>query len=103
VKEEVFGPVVVVNTFKKEEEAIEKANSSEFGLYASVFTKDLDRAVRTSKLLEAGTVGVNCTSPSAAMDMPFGGYKKSGIGREGFMHSLDNFLETKTILIKMSS
>ncbi|KAL4871589.1 hypothetical protein BDV12DRAFT_206288 [Aspergillus spectabilis] len=102
VKEEVFGPVVVINTFKTEEEAIKKANSSEFGLYASVFTKDLDRAVRTSKLLEAGTVGVNCTSPSTAKDMPFGGYKMSGIGREGFMHSLDNFLETKTILIKMS-
>ncbi|KAL4881270.1 Aldehyde/histidinol dehydrogenase [Aspergillus karnatakaensis] len=103
VKEEVFGPVVVINTFKREEEAIEKANASELGLYASVFTKDLDRAVRTSKLLEAGTVGVNCTSPSTAKDMPFGGYKMSGIGREGFMHSLDSFLETKTILIKMSS
>ncbi|CBF74799.1 hypothetical protein AN4054.2 [Aspergillus nidulans FGSC A4] len=103
VKEEVFGPVVVINTFKTEEEAIKKANASEFGLYASVFTKDLDRAVRTSKLLEAGTVGVNTTSPNVAKDMPFGGYKMSGVGREGFMHSLDNFLETKTILIKMSS
>ncbi|KAL4911266.1 hypothetical protein BDW74DRAFT_164818 [Aspergillus multicolor] len=103
VKEEVFGPVVVINTFKTEEEAIEKANATEFGLYASVFTKDLDRAVRASKLLEAGTVGVNTTSPNVAKDMPFGGYKMSGIGREGFMHSLDNFLETKTILIKMSS
>ncbi|KAL3478749.1 aldehyde dehydrogenase domain-containing protein [Aspergillus californicus] len=103
VREEVFGPVVVINTFKTEAEAIEKANASEFGLYASVFTKDLDRAVRSSKMLEAGTVGVNCTSPSTAKDMPFGGYKMSGIGREGFMHSLDGFLETKTILIKMSS
>ncbi|KAL3432414.1 betaine-aldehyde dehydrogenase [Aspergillus tetrazonus] len=102
VKEEVFGPVVVINTLKTEE-AIKKANASEFGLYASVFTMDLDRAVRTSKLLEAGTVGVNTTSPNVAKDMPFGGYKMSGVGREGFMHSLDNFLETKTILIKMSS
>ncbi|KAL5337687.1 Aldehyde/histidinol dehydrogenase [Aspergillus crustosus] len=103
VKEEVFGPVVVVNTFKTEEEAIEKANSSEFGVYASIFTKDLDRAVRTSKLLEAGTVGVNSTSPTTAKDMPCGGYKMSGIGREGFTHSLDSFLETKTILIKIGS
>jgi aldehyde dehydrogenase (NAD+) len=103
MKEEVFGPVVVINSFKTEEEAIKKANASEFGLYASVFTKDLDRAVRTSKLLEAGTVGVNTTSPNVAKDMLFGGYKMSGIGREGFMHSLDNFLETKMILIKMSS
>ncbi|OJJ04111.1 hypothetical protein ASPVEDRAFT_73672 [Aspergillus versicolor CBS 583.65] len=103
VKEEVFGPVVVINTFKTEDEAIQKANNSEFGLYASVFTKDLERAVRASKLLEAGTVGVNCTSPNIAKDMPFGGYKMSGVGREGFLHSLDNFLETKTVLIKMNS
>lgn len=103
VKEEVFGPVVIIMTFKTEDEAIQKANNSEFGLYASVFTKDLDRAVRASKLLEAGTVGVNCTSPNIAKDMPFGGYKMSGVGREGFLHSLDNFLETKTVLIKMSS
>ncbi|KAL4985565.1 Aldehyde/histidinol dehydrogenase [Aspergillus falconensis] len=81
VKEEVFGLVV-------------------FGLYASVFMKDSERAVRASKLLD--TVGVNTTSPNVAKDMPFDGYKTSGIGREGFMHSLDNFLETKTILIKMS-
>ncbi|GAB1216880.1 hypothetical protein ATERTT37_006099 [Aspergillus terreus] len=103
MKEEVFGPVVVINTFKTEEEAIEKANNTEFGLYASVFTKDIDRAVRTSKLLEAGTVGVNCTSPTVARDMPFGGFKMSGVGREGYMHSLDNYLETKTILIRTSS
>ncbi|KAL2824348.1 aldehyde dehydrogenase domain-containing protein [Aspergillus cavernicola] len=102
-KEEVFGPVVVINTFKTEDEAIEKANASEFGLYASVFTKDIDRAVRASKLLEGGTVGVNCTSPTFALDMPFGGFKMSGIGREGYAHSLDNYLETKTILIKTSS
>ncbi|KAL4765715.1 aldehyde dehydrogenase family protein [Aspergillus foveolatus] len=89
VKGEVFGPVVVINAFKTEEEAIKKVNASEFGLYASVFTKDLDRAVRTSKLLEL-----------ALLDMPFGGYKMNGVGREGFMHSLDNFLETKTILIR---
>ncbi|KAL4896679.1 aldehyde dehydrogenase domain-containing protein [Aspergillus ambiguus] len=103
MKEEVFGPVVVINTFKTEEEVIEKANCTEFGLYASVFTKNIDRAVRTSKLLEAGTVGVNCTSPTISPDMPFGGYKMSGVGREGYMHSLDNYLETKTILIRTSS
>ncbi|KAL4939847.1 hypothetical protein BDV06DRAFT_230798 [Aspergillus oleicola] len=103
VKEEIFGPVVVINTFKTEEEAIEKANATEFGLYASVFTKDIDRAMRASKSLEAGTVGVNCTSPFKLNDLPFGGYKMSGIGREGYMHSLDAFLETKTIIIRASS
>lgn len=103
MKEEIFGPVVAINTFKTEAEAVERANQTEFGLYASVFTKDIDRAVRISKLLEAGTVGVNCTSPTTANDMPFGGFKMSGIGREGFLHSMDNFLETKTVLIKVGS
>ncbi|KAJ5738994.1 hypothetical protein N7533_011778 [Penicillium manginii] len=101
MQEEVFGPVVAINRFHTEAEAINYANQSEFGLYASVFTRDLDRAVRVSKLLEAGTVAVNCTSPTMAMDMPFGGYKTSGVGREGYLHSLDNFLETKSILMRI--
>lgn len=100
MREEIFGPVVAINTFKTEEEAINKANDTEFGLYASVFTKDLDRAVRMSKALEAGTVGVNCTSPTNAKDAAFGGYKMSGTGREGLLYSIDNFVQTKTILIK---
>ncbi|KAI9931837.1 hypothetical protein ASPWEDRAFT_57897 [Aspergillus wentii DTO 134E9] len=103
MKEEVFGPVVVINTFKTEAEAVEKANNTEFGLYASVYTKDLDRAMRLSKSLEAGTVGVNCASPTTAKDMPFGGFKMSGTGREGWFNSLENYLETKTILIKIGS
>ncbi|KAB8278825.1 aldehyde dehydrogenase domain-containing protein [Aspergillus minisclerotigenes] len=103
MKEEIFGPVVAINTFKTEEEAIERANASEFGLYASVFTKDMDRAVRLSKLLEAGTVGVNCTSPTIVKDMPMGGHKQSGLGREGLLSGLDSYLETKTVLISTSS
>ncbi|OAL38160.1 hypothetical protein AYO20_02612 [Fonsecaea nubica] len=101
MKEEIFGPVVNINTFKTEEEVIAKANDSEFGLYAAVYTKDINRAMRFAKALEAGTVAVNCTSPTTAKDMPFGGYKSSGSGREGFGHSLNNFLETKTVLIKI--
>lgn len=100
MQEEIFGPVVAIDTFKTEEEAIQKANNTKFGLYASVFTKDLDRAVRSSRALEAGTVGVNCTSPTNAQDTAFGGYKMSGSGREGFLYSVENFLQTKTILIK---
>lgn len=74
-----------------------------FGLYAAVYTKDIDRALRFAKGLEAGTVGVNCTSPSSGPDMPFGGYKSSGSGREGEPHySLENFLETKSVIIKLS-
>ncbi|KAJ5894106.1 hypothetical protein N7495_005797 [Penicillium taxi] len=100
IKEEVFGPVVAINTFKTEEEAIEKANNTEFGLYAAVFTKDIDRAMRMSRALEAGTVCVNCTSPTMVKDAAFGGWKMSGIGREGYLNTIGNFLQTKSILIK---
>ncbi|KAF2231517.1 aldehyde dehydrogenase [Viridothelium virens] len=103
MKEEIFGPVVHINTFKTEQEAIEKANDTEYGLYASVYTEDLSRAMRVSKALEAGSIGVNCTSPARGSDMPFGGWKGSGQGREGFAgYSLENFLETKSVMIKVS-
>lgn len=101
MKEEIFGPVVQINTFKTEREAVDKANDTEYGLYASVFTTDVNRAMRVAKKLDAGTVGVNCTSPTTAFDMPFGGYKMSGVGREGFGYSLDHYLETKAVCIKV--
>ena len=97
LKEEIFGPVVAINTFKTEEEALQKANDTEYGLYASVFTKDISRAMRVAKKMESGQVGVNCTSPTFGLDMPFGGYKQSGQGREGIGYSLDNYLETKAV------
>ena len=103
MKEETFGPVVNINTFATEDEVIKKANDTEFGLYASVYTKNIDRALRFAKALDSGTVGINCTSPTQGREMPFGGYKQSGTGREGFGHSLNNFLETKTVLIKLGS
>jgi len=100
-KEEIFGPVVLINTFRDEDEVIAKANDTEFGLYAAVYTKDINRALRMAKRLESGTVGVNCTSPTNAMDMPFGGYKSSGLGREAWTVSIDNYLETKSVLIRV--
>ncbi|KAL1966684.1 hypothetical protein VTN77DRAFT_3881 [Rasamsonia byssochlamydoides] len=101
MKEEIFGPVVVINTFKSEEEVIQKANDTEYGLYATVYTKNLDRAMRMAKAFEAGTVSINCASPTVAHDMPFGGYKASGIGREGWVVGLGNYLETKTVIMKV--
>lgn len=101
MKEEIFGPVVVINTFRDEDEVVAKANDTEFGLYASVYTKDVSRALRMAKKLESGSVGINCTSPTGALDMPFGGYKASGVGREGWTASMDNFLETKSVLISV--
>jgi aldehyde dehydrogenase (NAD+) len=100
-KEEVFGPFVNINTFKTESEAIALANATEYGLYASVYTRDLSRAVRVAKAFESGAVGVNCTSPTSPHDMPFGGYKGSGQGREGFGYSLAEYLETKCVLVKL--
>lgn len=73
MKEEILGPVVNINVFSTEEEVLAKANDTEFGLYASVLTKDIDRALKFAKDVEAGTVGVNCSSPYTLPDMPFGG------------------------------
>lgn len=101
MKEEIFGPVVLINTFRDEEEVVAKANDTEYGLYAAVYTKDVSRALRVAKKLESGSVGVNCTSPTTAPDMPFGGYKASGIGREGWTVSIDNYLETKSVFIRV--
>ncbi|TQV90943.1 aldehyde dehydrogenase [Cordyceps javanica] len=101
MKEEVFGPVVIINTFDTEAEAVHNANNTEYGLYAAVYTKDLDRAMRVASRLEAGTVGVNCTSPTKGDDMPFGGQKSSGIQRESYIHSMETFMETKSVLIKV--
>lgn len=102
MKEEIFGPVVTINIFETEEEVIAKANDSEFGLYAAVFTKDIDRAMRVATKMESGTVGINCTSPNTAHDMPIGGYKGSGYGRESFIHGMDHYLEIKSMYIKVS-
>ncbi|KAF1994739.1 aldehyde dehydrogenase [Amniculicola lignicola CBS 123094] len=100
-KEEVFGPVVIINSFKEESEAIAKANDTEFGLYAALYTKDLERALRVGKKLESGMVGVNCTSPTGCWDLPFGGYKGSGTGRESLLESMDHFLETKSLYVRV--
>ena len=71
------------------------------GLYASVYTNDLSRALRVAKALESGAVGVNCTSPTAFPDLPFGGYKQSGQGREGYGYSIEEYLETKSVMIAL--
>ncbi|EXJ94468.1 hypothetical protein A1O1_02864 [Capronia coronata CBS 617.96] len=102
MKEEIFGPVVVINTFKTEEEVIAKANDTEFGLYAALYTNDLQRALRVSKKLESGMVGVNCASPTGSWDLPFGGWKSSGTGRESLLESIEHFTEQKSIFIKVS-
>lgn len=95
-KEEIFGPVLCVLKFKDEEEAVRIANHSEYGLGAGVWTKDLSRAFRVGRALEAGTVWVNDYLTSTPGN-PFGGYKKSGIGREIHKMALDNYSNIKNL------
>ncbi len=98
--DETFGPVAFVMTFDTEAEAIEKANDTEFGLAAYVFTRDYGRALRVSEAINAGTVALNDDVPSTTI-APFGGYKMSGLGRECGSEGIDAFLETKHISIGM--
>jgi aldehyde dehydrogenase (NAD+) len=98
-REEIFGPVLTLRTFKTEEEAIELANDTSYGLSSYVFTSSMGRALRVAKKLEAGTVNIN-TSSVVSTETPFGGWKQSGIGREGGRQGLMHYLEPKTIIIK---
>ncbi|MEQ1878717.1 MAG: aldehyde dehydrogenase family protein, partial [Bdellovibrionia bacterium] len=98
--EEIFGPVVTVHPFKTEQEAVEIANEVRYGLSASVWTADLNRAHRVSRNLEAGTVWVN-TWLLRDLRVPFGGMKDSGVGREGGEHSLDFFSELKNVCVRI--
>lgn len=97
VKEEIFGPVVVIMKFKDEKEVIQLANDTEYGLGSAVWTKDGARATRVANQIQAGIVMVNC--PFSAMPgTPFGGYKQSGFGRELCIETLDLYCETKSIV-----
>lgn len=101
-REEIFGPVLVVTRFKREEDALALANDSEYGLGAAVWTRDLSRAHRMSRRLKAGSVFVNNYN-DGDMTVPFGGYKQSGNGRDKSLHALEKFTELKTIWIALES
>jgi succinate-semialdehyde dehydrogenase/glutarate-semialdehyde dehydrogenase len=96
LSEETFAPVAPIVPFDTEEEAVERANRSPYGLSAYAFTRDLDRAYRLMESLEAGTIGLNDSVPSTS-NCPFGGMKQSGWGRELGMEGMDAFLETKHV------
>lgn len=101
VREEIFGPVVTVQTFKTEEEAVAMANNTPYGLAGAVFTSDGARALRVIKEIRAGITWINCYNP-CFNEAPWGGYKMSGIGRELGIHGLEEYQEIKQININMN-
>ena len=97
-REEIFGPVVVVTPFEDESDAVRLANDSAYGLSGSIWTRDLGRALRVSRAIEAGNLSVNSHS-SVRYWTPFGGYKQSGLGRELGPDAPDSFTEVKNVFI----
>lgn len=100
LREEIFGPVAPIATFRTDEEAIAAANATEFGLVAYVFTRDLQRAFRVCEALETGMIGLNQGIVSNA-GAPFGGVKQSGTGREGGNEGIAEYLETKYVAVSL--
>ena len=100
LQEEIFGPVAPVITFSDEQQAIDAANDTEYGLVAYLFTRDIKRALRVSEALETGMIGLNQGMVSNA-GAPFGGVKASGTGREGGNEGIEEYLETKYIAINV--
>ena len=96
LREEIFGPVAAIQSFQSEDDVVARANDTEYGLVAYLYTRDIDRGLRVSERLEYGMVGLNrglVSDPAA----PFGGTKQSGLGREGAHEGLMEFLETQYI------
>jgi succinate-semialdehyde dehydrogenase / glutarate-semialdehyde dehydrogenase len=100
LREEIFGPVAPIATFRSEEQALKAANRTEYGLVAYVYTRDLQRAFRVAEGIETGMVGLNqgvVSNPAA----PFGGVKQSGFGREGGFEGIGEYLETKYVAMSL--
>ena len=100
VAEEIFGPVVVASSFEDLDAVIARGNDTEYGLAASVWTKDINKAHKVAKGLQAGTVWVNCHNIFDAA-APFGGYKRSGYGREMGIHALESYTQVKNVIIQL--
>ncbi|OBH38609.1 aldehyde dehydrogenase [Mycobacterium intracellulare] len=100
-QEEIFGPVLTVNRFRTEDEAIALANGTQYGLLGAVWTADLSRAHRLAAQIRAGQIYVNTYGAGGGVELPFGGFKKSGYGREKGYEALDTFSATKTVVVRL--
>ena len=98
VREEIFGPVLSLLTFREEGEVTARANATPFGLAGGVFTRDLDRAHRMAANLEAGIVWINHYNITP-IEMPFGGIKQSGIGKENSRRAFEHYTRLKTVYV----
>jgi acyl-CoA reductase-like NAD-dependent aldehyde dehydrogenase len=101
IRDEVFGPVVSILPFDDVQDAILAANNSEYGLQAGVFTQSIDQALAIADKLHVGAVVINETSDVRIDSMPFGGFKKSGVGREGVRHAVREMTEPKNTIINL--
>lgn len=101
-QEEIFGPVLAIVPFDTVEDAIRIANSSDYGLAAALWSRDLARIHHVASRLRAGTVWVNCYDELADMNFPFGGYKQSGNGRDNSLHAIDKYTELKSTIMRVA-
>jgi acyl-CoA reductase-like NAD-dependent aldehyde dehydrogenase len=101
-QEEIFGPVLAIIAFETIEEAIAIANRSQYGLVAGVWTRDINKAMAVSSRIKAGQVFINTYGAGGGVELPFGGYKKSGYGREKGLESLASYTQVKNVCVKFA-
>ena len=101
MRDEVFGPVMTVLPFDGEDEVVARANATEFGLAAGVFTQDLTRAHRVVARLQAGTCWINHYNMTP-IELPFGGFKASGIGRENSLAAVEHYTQLKSVYVALA-
>lgn len=102
VREEIFGPVIVMTSFETEEEVLKAANDTNYGLASAIFTQNLTRAHTLASKILAGTVWINCYN-ELHPQIPFGGFKESGIGRELGEYALENYTEIKAVHVNIGN